>query len=266
MRELYFRNSIGETFHLNSEVLISSIEGLGIVKENIYFNYGTKSKKFDGETPISEIALGVLFMTGYEGYLTFVDFLKRSEELKLHYKAVDEKYAYVEVVELTKGQLEFGVLKSELRLDKLSGWLKEREVSIEVIESPSSKVFPFPYPFTYSKNTNGKIRVTNYGHNKAEMKIKIIGDVYHPTVTISQFDEVIQTLRLLTSGEGIYEVSSVSSDAYITKDGESIYDLQDFTCKNFLTLPLGESEISFESGVLTVTSCDILIIEEYEAN
>ena len=233
MRELYFRNSIGETFHLNSEVLISSIEGLGIVKENIYFNYGTKSKKFDGETPISEIALGVVFMTGYEGYLTFVDFLKRSEELKLHYKAVDEKYAYVEVVELTKGQLEFGVLKSELRLDKLSGWLRKK-VSIEV-ESPSSKVFPFPYPFTYSKNTNGKIRVTNYGHNKAKMKIKIIGDVYHPTVTISQFDKVVQTLRLLTSGEGIYEVSSVSSDAYITKDGESIYDLKILLVKIFNT-------------------------------
>lgn len=45
MRELYLKNEIGEEFKLNRDVLIYSIEGLGIVKENIYFNYGSKSKR-----------------------------------------------------------------------------------------------------------------------------------------------------------------------------------------------------------------------------
>lgn len=266
MRELYFKNSVGETFALNKEVLISSIEGLGIVKENTYFNYGTKSKKFSATNPISEITLGLVFMEGYSGYLAFVDFIKRSSELYLYYKAVDEKYAHVEVVELTKGQIEFGVLKSELRLEKLSSWLKRREIEIEVSESTSSKIYPFPYPHTYSQNSNGKIRITNYGHNKAEMIIKIIGEVSYPQVTISQFDEVVQTLRLNIEDEGIFEISSLSTDAYIKFNGNSIYHRQDFTCTNFLTLPLGECEIEFRSGVLEATSCTLLIFEEYEAN
>lgn len=266
MRELYFKNSVGEIFALNKEVLISSIEGLGIIKENIYFNYGTKSKKFSSNNPISEINLGLVFMEGYSGYLTFVDFIKRSEELYLYYKAVDEKYSHVEVVELTKGQIEFGVLKSELRLEKLSSWLKEREIEIDVTESSSSKIYPFLYPHTYSQNSNGKIRLTNYGHNKAEMIIKIIGEVDHPQVTISQFDEVVQTPRLNIADEGIFEISSLSTDAYIKFNGNSIYHKQDFTCTNFLTLPLGECEIEFRSGVLEATSCTILIFEEYEAN
>lgn len=267
MRELYFKNSIGETFALNKEVLISSIEGLGIVKENTYFNYGAKSKKFSSTNPISEINLGLVFMEGYSGYLSFVDFIKRSKSLDLHYKAVDEKYAHVEVVELTKGQIEFGVLKSELRLDKLSGWLKRREIEIDISESgEDKKTYPFPYPHTYSQTSNGKIRLTNYGHIKAEMIIKIIGEVDHPQITISQFDEVVQTLRLNIAAEGIFEISSLSTDAYIKLDGESIYEHQDFTCTNFLTLPLGESEIEFRSGVPEQTSCTLLIFEEYEAN
>ena len=266
MRELYFKNSIGEIFSLNKEVLISSIEGLGIIKENTYFNYGSKSKKFSATNLISEVTLGLVFMEGYAGYLNFVDFLKKSSDLLLYYKAVDEKYAHVEVVELTKGQIEFGVLKSTLRLDKLSAWLKKREIAIDVTESPSTKVYPYPYTHTYSQNSNGKIRITNYGHNKAEMIIKIIGEVDHPQITISQFDEVVQTLRLNISGDGIFEISSLSTDAYITLDGSSIYEYQDFTCTNFLRLPLGESEIEFRSGVLGVTACNLLIYEEYEAN
>jgi len=266
MRELYFKNSVGESFALNKEVLISSIQGLGIVKENTYFNYGNKSKKFSAKNPISEVNLGLVFMDGYSGYLAFVDFIKRSKELYLYYKAVDEKYAHVEVVELTKGQIEFGVLKSELRLEKLSAWLKRREIEIDVTESASSKIYPFPYPHTYSQNSNGKIRLTNYGHNKAEMIIKIIGEVDHPQVTISQFDEVVQTLRLNIADEGIFEISSLSTDAYIKFNGNNIYHRQDFTCTNFLTLPLGECEIEFRSGVLEATSCTLLIFEEYEAN
>ena len=44
MRELYLKNEIGEEFKLNRDVLIYSIEGLGIVKENIYFNYDLNQK------------------------------------------------------------------------------------------------------------------------------------------------------------------------------------------------------------------------------
>src|SRR5690554_4566362 len=177
MRELYFKNDIGVDFKLNKDVLVSSIEGIGIIKENVYFGYGSKSEKFSSLTPISQISLGLVFMKGYAGYLEFVDYIKKSKSLYLHYKAVDEKYCYVEVAELTKRQLEFGVLKSELRLDKLSGWLKKVEVEIDVSESSETKTYQYQYPHTYNASSNGKIRLTNYGHNKAEMIIKIVGHI-----------------------------------------------------------------------------------------
>ncbi len=126
MRELYFKNEIGIDFKLNKNVIISSIEGLGIIKENTYFQYGSKSEMFTSQSPISQVTLGLIFFEGYQGYLSFVEYIKKSKVLYLYYRAVDEKYCYVEIVELTKGQLEFGVLKSILRLDKLSSWLKKR--------------------------------------------------------------------------------------------------------------------------------------------
>ena len=266
MRELYLKNDIGQNFRLNNDVLISSLEGLGVLKENTYFGYGTKSSKFTSKSPIREITLGLVFLHGYAGYLEFVDFIKKSKLLFLYYKAVDEKYCYVEVVELTKGQIEFGVLKSTLRLDKLSSWLKKREIEIDVNPSTETKMFPYKYSYTYNASSNGLIRITNYGHNNAEMIIKIIGEVNQPMMTIRQFGVTYQTLRLFTADIGTFEISSISNDAYITKNGNDIYGLQDFTCTNFLTLPLGESEIFFSSGVATITKCYLTIYEEYEAN
>ena len=266
MRELYLRNEIGIDFKLNSDVLISSIEGLGILKENIYFKHGSKSETFSSTSPISEINLGLVFMKGYPGYLAFVDYVKQSKSLYLHYKAVDEKYCYVEIVELTKGQLEFGVIRTNLRLDKLSSWLKKTELEIDVKQSSETKKYPYSYSHKYHASGNGLIRVLNNGHNRAEMIIKIIGEIKNPVMTISQFGKIIQTLRILTNDSGTFEISSISNNAYITKNGVSIYDLQDFTCTNFLTLALGESEIFFESGVTSFTQCYLTVFEEYEAN
>ena len=61
------------------------------------------------------------------------------------------------------------------------------------------------------------IRVLNNGHNRAEMIIKIIGEVKNPVMTISQFGKIIQTLRILTNDSGTFEISSISNNAYITK-------------------------------------------------
>lgn len=266
MRKLYFKNDVGIDFQLEKEVLISSIEGLGIIKENVYLGYGSKSSNFSSTTPISQITLGLVFMKGYVGYLEFVDYIKKSNRLRLYYQAVDEKYCFVEMSGLTKGQLEFGVLKSELRLDKLTGWLKMREVEINVSASSETKTYQYAYPYTYDASSNGEIRIINYGHNEAEMIIKLVGKVFEPILKIMQFGSVIQTLRLLTSGTGTYEISSVSNDAYIKKDNQSIYEEQDFTCTNFLKLPLGESVIYFESGVSEPTQCYLTIFEAYEAN
>ena len=266
MRELYLKNEIGEEFKLNKDVLIYSIEGLGIVKENIYFNYGSKSKTARSENPISEITLGLVFMKGYLGYLEFIDFIKTSNQLFLHYKAVDEKYCYVELVEITKGQIEFGVLRSELRLDKLSNWLKRIDLEINVEQVSQQKKYQYKYPYTYHASGSGVIRVTNNGHNKAEMIVKIVGAVNNPELKIWQFEKEYQTLRLLINDTGTFEISSISNDAYINKNGESIYGMQDFTCTNFLTLPLGESRLEFKSGVTSQTKCYITIFEEYEAN
>lgn len=266
MRELFFKNEIGIDFKLNKNVIISSIEGLGIIKENTYFQYGSKSEVFTTQSPISQVTLGLIFFDGYQGYLSFVEYIKKSKVLYLYYKAVDEKYCYVEIVELTKGQIEYGVLKSILRLDKLSSWLKKREIEIDVNESSGAKVYPYSYMHTYDASSNGKIRYFNYGHNPAEMIIKIVGSVSNPVMTVKQYGVILQTMRLLLTSDGIFEISSVSNDAYIKRNGVNIYDQQDFTCTNFLKLPIGESEIYFESGVTSETKCYLTIFEEYEAN
>ena len=266
MRKLYLTNDSGISFELRNDVLISSIEGLGILNENTYFKYGTKYEKFSTTMPQTQIVLGLVFIKGYSGFLDFVEFIKKSKKLRLFYSTVDEKYCNVEVNELTKSQLEFGVLKSTLRLDRLSKWLKKVDMEIDVKESNDSKVYQHTYPFIYQASSNGRIRVINNGHCEAEVIIKIIGNVKDPELQVIQFGKVIQTLRLLISGHGIYEVSSISSDSFIKKDGSNIYEHQDFTCTNFIRIPLGEVEMFFDSGVTNSAQCYISMFEEYEAN
>ncbi|MCL2521251.1 MAG: phage tail family protein [Erysipelotrichales bacterium] len=267
MRQLTLHNEKGDIYVFDTHTLIVSMEGLGVVRDNVYLTYGMKYKKLEGRAVVGRIGLDIVFLNGYQGYNAFINYINKSKKLKLYYKAVDEKYCYVEFTEITKGQLSFKSLRCSLRLDKLTHWLRRIDLDFPIEGSQTEKRFPHPYPFTYAAPSGGNLTVINNGHFPAETIITISGYFNIPELRVFVGDEINQTLRILTPNTtGNLIVSSISTDSKVTLNDEDIYQLQDFTCTNFITLPVGESRLIFNSGVRSGCELSITYFEEYEGN
>lgn len=264
MRKITLINEYGQTYPITENILINGIEGLGITRENEYLFFGDRYKTGRINHGVTEISLGIVFQMGYEGYRSFVAFVSPAKELKLVYETPDAYYCKVAFNSITKGEIHFGALQTNLVFHKLTPWFRTFSRTIDVSVSDEFKSYIFTYPFVYGANANGSIEITNHGSREAFMRIHIIGEVNTPQLVIKRNDEVIGTLRLFVEGNKDIEISSIPEDEYILIDGSDAYQAQDFTCKNLLSLPPGDSTIEFYPGVPSLSVCHLAIEESYE--
>lgn len=276
MRQIYLVDSVGSTFTFNhlTNSYITELEGLGIERDNSYLNFDGTYKLAKREHSMGQIAGKIIFLDGYKGYTNFINFLKRNNgELRLFYEADNLKYTFVELVSLTKTELESGVLQCKVTFDKLSLWLRRLTNTIDVNESTQNKVYPYKFPFTYSVSYNGSINVVNSGCMKAPIKIEITGKTKNPVVQVLKNEEVITQMRLVLETSNTTDVIVVNAipteqEMTLTSNGKvtDIYGNQDFNYDNFLYLPVGYYKIKFDAGVSEKTKCKITYLEEYEGN
>jgi hypothetical protein len=264
MRKLYLVNDKGLEFHFNDKVLISGIDGLGVSRDNSYLKYGSSYKVGSINYLVNDITMLLIFIDGYAGYELFMNYLSSSTELKLYYLVNSLNFCKVSLSGITKRELSFGTLQCELTLNKLSAWLKRYETFVELEVFTLKKIYSYSYPFTYAKPSSGSITINNNGSQDAHTYIKFVGNVDNPTVEIIKDGVIYQTLRLLINGTYDIEVSSIADDEFIRVNGVNMYGIQDFTCKNFLTLPVGESNITFDPGTTNNVNIFLAYEEEYE--
>lgn len=274
MRKLYLVNEIGTTyfFDYRSSTLISNIGNLGVEKQNTYVAYSNRYTCVEIKNPQTSLDFEVVFLNGYNGYSKFLDFIRTSNELRLFYSnGKDTKYAYVSFKSITKTELQSNTIQSSLSLDKLSLWLNKVNYQISVNEDVKGKTFPFGYPHIYSSSYNGEIYVKNNGEVKAPLNIIIAGAVNNPRVDILDGDTIISSLKIMVkSDDCIITVNSDESDQFITitENGvtKNAYQMQDFSCDNFLFIDKGEKKIRFSPGVNAKTTCNIQLLEGYGGN
>lgn len=264
MRTLTLINEYGQTFPLTGKVLINGIEGLGISRENEYLAFRDRYVLAKVSHGMNEISLGLIFLEGYRGYQEFVLFISRASKLFLEYKTNDTYVCKIAFREITKGEIAFGSIQSNLSIVKLTPWYHTSEFSLSVSSLESDKEYPYTYTFTYGANANGSMQITNHGDADAYLSLKIIGRVKNPYVVVKKNGETIGTFRLFYEGEDIVSMSSIPEDEYIKVDEDNAYQMQDFTCKNFLTIPKGEAEINFYPGTSDPATCYISLEESFE--
>ena len=275
IRQFYLVDEVGQTyfFDYRNNTLVSDITDLGFSKNNTYLKYDDEYSLVKTENPQETLQFKVVFLEGYVGYSNFMTFLRKSSgDLRLFYKYDSSpKFCYVRIKSLSKTELEAGVIKSTLVLDKLSLWILRESTTIRVNENDNKKVFPFKYPFIYSATFNGTVTITNNGETKAPLNITIYGAVNNPMIEIIKEGVTISTLRLLVSSEySEIEVSSEPRNQYmIMKEGENVHNIyqdQDFTCDNFLFLDKGSYQVKFSPGVSSPTFCRITKLEGYSGH
>lgn len=273
MRELYLSNQNGERYYFSYQdhTLATNLDGLGVEREITYLKYDQVYQRVKEDNPRTTITMTLIFLNGYQGYSSFLAYLRRCKELRLYYRSDELRYCDVEIPTITKSELSSNTIQSSLTLDKLSLWQKDVEATITVEKIDNNKSYPFVYPYVYSQSFEGKVTVTNRSSEKAPMKIEIFGAVSNPEITILQDDRKISGLKLYVESENchiIVDSNVKKQEMKMIENGEErdIYQYQDFTEENFLFLPQGSYIIEFRPGVSSLTSCRITFVEGYLGN
>jgi hypothetical protein len=272
IRQFYLENEYGDIYYFNhrNQTIISQVSGLGFSLDLKYLEYSRFYSRSEYNIPLSEITETIIFLRGYEGYKTFVDYISKSnKEYKLHYENDAFKaYCYVDIASLTKAELVANTIQSNVVFKKLSLWLKEKSYEIIANGSSSGKVYPYSYPYYYSSSYEGKTFVRNDGLNDAPLVIEMIGSVVDPELLIKKDGEVVSVLRLYLTAEDItITINSIPSKQEMVMDESGvitdIYGLQDFESENFIFLEHGDYEIEFKPGVATESICRVTVVEGY---
>ena len=272
IRQFYLENEYGDIYYFNhkNQTIISQVSGLGFSLDMKYLEYSRFYSRSEYNIPLSEISETLIFLKGYQGYKSFVDFISMShKEYKLHYQNdAFSAYCYVDISSLSKAELVASTIQSNIVFKKLSLWLKEKSYEIIANGSSSGKVYPYSYPYYYSSSYEGKVYIRNDGLNDAPVVIEMIGSVIDPEVLIKRNGEVVSTLRLYLTAEDItITINSIPSKQEMTLDEAGvttdIYGLQDFQEENFIFLEHGDYEIEFKPGVATESICRVTILEGY---
>jgi hypothetical protein len=272
IRQFYLENEYGDIYYFNhkNQTIISQVSGLGFSLDMKYLEYSRFYSRSEYNIPLSEISETLIFLKGYQGYKSFVDFISMShKEYKLHYQNdAFSAYCYVDISSLSKAELVASTIQSNIVFKKLSLWLKEKSYEIIANGSSSGKVYPYSYPYYYSSSYEGKVYIRNDGLNDAPVVIEMIGSVIDPEVLIKRNGEVVSTLRLYLTAEDItITINSIPSKQEMTLDEAGvttdIYGLQDFQEDNFIFLEHGDYEIEFKPGVATKSICRVTVLEGY---
>jgi len=272
IRQFYLENEYGDIYYFNhkNQTIISQVSGLGFSLDMKYLEYSRFYSRSEYNIPLSEISETLIFLKGYQGYKSFVDFISMShKEYKLHYQNdAFSAYCYVDISSLSKAELVASTIQSNIVFKKLSLWLKEKSYEIIANGSSSGKVYPYSYPYYYSSSYEGKVYIRNDGLNDAPVVIEMIGSVIDPEVLIKRNGEVVSTLRLYLTAEDItITINSIPSKQEMTLDEAGvttdIYGLQDFQEENFIFLEHGDYEIEFKPGVATKSICRVTVLEGY---
>lgn len=270
IRKLYLINEKGVRFDFDyvSGVLLSNLDGLGFQHDTTYLKYGEFYDLVKREQPITKITGLLTFLSGYKGYTAFLNYLRASEKLELHYTSEGTKYCYIEIERLDKKELVMGSLQSSITIEKLTPWLRTSPFIISLNEDYNGKIYPHTYPHSYSSTFQGKTQISNHGDYKAPLKIEMIGAVDEPEVNIIKDNVIVSSLRLaITSAncEIIIDANPINQIMKINENGvfRDIYQDQDFTKDNFLFVERGTFEIEFKPGVSTSTLCRVTMTEVF---
>ncbi len=273
MRHLYLVNDKGVEFHFDyrTSTLYSSPTGLGVIKENTYLKFGDDYLLIKEDNPIAEIGGALIFLNQYKGYNAFLDYLKNSKSLELHYHSNTKKYCNINFKSIAKSEIINGALQCEIVIERLSLWRVDVVVEINVDVNASAKIYPFTYPYSYSISFEGKVKVVNNGFVKAPLLINITGPINNPEVLIKKDGEVVSMMRMYLVSDDCEliinsEVTNQSMKLVINGIEEDVYQYQDFTCDNFIFLDPGTFEIEFKPGVSSSSVCKLTFIEGYIGN
>ncbi len=276
VRQFYLINEKNKQFSfmdIEKYCLLTEPEGLGFSYNRSYERIENTFIDYSELLNQSTIS-GICNFKKYCNYKSLVDFIEKSNDLKLVYKIPSENQYLeyrrdVKLKELSKNEIKTNnFLSCNISFECISLWYTEQIYSYKIQPESNTVRWNFKWPSRWRSYNNRRIEFNNEGHTAAPFRLEINGIVENPTIEIkNNYNETIYSLTIpITINEGekfIY--SSIDNDLIIAKqleDGSIIslfkQEYIDITNDNIFKIPIGVNSIivsaeqDVEDAILTI--------------
>lgn len=283
VREFSLLNEKNQKFSfmdIHNYCLLTEPSGLGVSVDVDYAQLGNLFVTNSKRIAQGQIG-GTLNFINYDNYKKLVDFIAKSEALKLLYSipfedGIRSYYRDVNVISLGKTELGniTGILSEPIVFDCLSLWYEPKTVRYQIEQGSNQIIWDFEWNSRWIAFNASDIDFTNEGHVPAAIQLTVDGEVINPKLELYRDEELIQTITITDTIEvgQTLKYSSKETDFYIKKelsDGteQSLFDLDhiDFSQDLILRFPEAQTTKLRITAQTDIPSAMITIFVYYKA-
>lgn len=258
VREFKLLNEKGQTYSLmdiQNNCLLTEPNGLGYSYSTEYEQLGSTFIENFRRIEQGQIT-GTVNFINYDNYKKIIDFIEKSEELKIAYKIPFENSAKeylkdIEIQSITKTQKQTnGIISESITFNCLSLWY-EQTVSIYTIEPTTNEImWDFEWDSRFADYFTRTLQYINEGHVEAPILVEMSGHIVNPVIELYIEGQLYQTVRFNVDIAEYEKLlyGTKENDFYINRqktDGtlESLFNLDviDFSNDNVIRLPKNKS-------------------------
>lgn len=204
----------------------------------------------------------------YDNYKKLIDFIQKSENLKLLYVVPYKNgnrsfYRDITIPNVGKTELgnETGILSEPITFDCLSLWYEPKQIIYRMEKGTQEIIWNFEWDSSWIGFNTSNIEFTNDGHTPASVQLELEGEVLNPTIELYVEGNLVQKIdvtNLISVGE-TFEYSSKENDFYIKKKlvngtEQDLFDLDYINFNQNLALRLPKNKTS---SIKLIASGDI---------
>lgn len=275
MRKFYIENEINERFSLwGNRVYMVDPSGLGIKYDSSYIRIGNSFLRNKKHVSQSKISGKIEFLDpgANKRFNDFFSFCAAASKLYLVYDPGDgtEYIRDIDISDIGKTERTGGTLPITVNFVCKSLFYLRNNNRFKFEPAGSEKRYDYSYDYSYGDYGTYEATVNNNGHVEAPFECNIYGYCVNPSIRITKDRETLYEAMFpvtveegeyirYSSRDGMLEATLVSASSEI-----NLMNLLDITKDNFFKLPVGISNIIFESDSESTNIITITIYRMYE--
>ena len=282
VREFRLVNEKGQQYSLmdiENYCLLTDPSGLG-------YNYYTEYEQL-GNTFIENLRrleqgqiTGVANFLKYDNYKNLIDFIEKSERLRIAYKIPFENGSKeflrdVNIQSITKTQLQTnGVLSETITFDCVSLWYEENTIVYDMQHQEGEMRWDFKWDPIFRDYNARKLDFINNGHVEAPIIVEMKGPIKNPSLELTVEGKLYQTLHFNIELEEFEKLlySSKENEFYLQKENtdgtkESLFylDVLDFNENPVIRFPKNKSCTLQIKSETDITNATVTVLVFYKA-
>ncbi|MBS4538220.1 hypothetical protein GOQ27_07080 [Clostridium sp. D2Q-11] len=274
MKSAYLINELNEKYNLRNfkdTTLIQRLNGLGYENELSYVRVGNYYKRDNKEIKQGELS-GTLVFDDYLKYQNFIDYIERSQNLRIIYRPLDtEYYRDVDFKAITNVIKNRGTIECELVLCCKSLYYTEDNKRFVIEEMEGESRYSMPFPFQFNDYSSVAVAYNNTGHIEGEIIAEIYGYTQKPSIELYLRDKlkykVVFDITIEKGQKLIY--SARNGNNYVALEDEEGNQINIPNClklenDNFFKLPTGFSRLKITSDTGNINKIVFRIITAYK--